>query len=367
MRLPRKISQLIMLISLATNATDEERNFFKVRNWMRANDCDLENNSSLNVVGELFDIFDCLNSSNLVKNSSQSIIWTEQLTGASLTSLRKYFSEKNLVGAGKLLADFWNSEDSYLGAVYTHPVVGLRSKLAELLILWRMYCTVRSRADISLADMGYLSKVGNPSGLRYKNSLINALSIRHSYDAWQISRISNDGDVILEIGGGHGSLAGKALQKKRLKYIDVDLIETLYSAYYFLRVSCPDLKIFFCTSPEDVADIKNILQKHDLVLVPSIFKDSLHNFDVNVIFNSYSFSEMRQVDIDGYMELIHRLAPKFLLHENFTGDENLEDGILKGLVSARNFRPVGYREVCLTKSVDFRNTDCRRFLFVKLD
>jgi putative sugar O-methyltransferase len=361
MKIFNKISKLIRYLNFYLQSNQSEKKLFSPKNWVEINYSESE--SGLKIANELINIYYKITPPPFKLN--QSNIWKKQIFGKSLSLLKLHLTKKNASSVNNLLLNFWNSEDSFLGATYTNKPKKILAKLAEILVLYQMYFNLKKTIDIELSDLSYLSLCGNPSGLRYKNTIINHLSIRQAFDVQQISKLVSDGDVVLEIGGGHGSLAGKLSNKKKITYIDIDLPESLYSAYYFLRISLPNIRILFCTSSDEVINIKNLYKDFDIFLIPNYLSKYLNKIELAVIFNSYSLSEMRITDIEEYMNLIEKLKPNFFLSENYTADRNIIEDTNRSLINSRNFKPKGYKIISETKSIDYRNSDCRRFLYIK--
>ena len=102
--------------------------------------------------------------------------------------------------------------------------------------------------------------------------------------------------TIFEIGGGYGGLIREVLLRRQVRYINCDLPETLYLAYFFLRNAMPHLSIKWID--EDMAGA-------DVVLVPSGKRGAVTACDV--AFNCHSLSEMGKDTVADYVGLINRL------------------------------------------------------------
>ncbi len=128
----------------------------------------------------------------------------------------------------------------------------------------------------------------------------------------------------LEIGGGYGGLA------RILKILDpgraitlVDMPESLWFAYVFLRSSFPDAT-FVCVTPESAsrADAANF----DFMLVPTNALSVLSGRRFDLAFNSQSLSEMRTETYDCFMELLQdRTDTRWFYNLNRFGRH--EDGL----------------------------------------
>lgn len=149
------------------------------------------------------------------------------------------------------------------------------------------------------------SEIGNPSLFKVDDTLISHDNPRFNYYALQTLSLAPHS--VLEIGGGYGGLALmlSKLSKEHIRYINIDLPETLYLAYYFLSRSGVNVKWALDDIPEA-----------DVVLVPAD-KKHLVKGHVDVVLNSYSFSEMGKASSDEYLSLINaEWQPRHFFHEN---------------------------------------------------
>lgn len=148
-----------------------------------------------------------------------------------------------------------------------------------------------------------IPEIGNPSHFYLDGSRILHDTPRFNYYAWRIHDMNPQS--ILEIGGGYGGLALQLLRDKQIRYVDIDLPETLYLAYYFLSKAGFDVKWALENIPEA-----------DVVFVPADRKHLVkESFDV--VFNSYSLSEMGKASSDEYLNLINTVwQPRHFFHEN---------------------------------------------------
>ena len=157
------------------------------------------------------------------------------------------------------------------------------------------------------------SKVGNPFGLIHKRKILLPDALRHYYFSQKIINClkGNKKNLIIEIGGGYGGLA-KILKLSKLNhiFIGIDLIETLFIQYYFLKKQGIKVKII-----DKIDDIR----KDYVNLVPfnysKNFLKKLNN--CTLLFNSRSFSEMDLKVLKKYFNLINNyLKPTYIYHEN---------------------------------------------------
>lgn len=155
-------------------------------------------------------------------------------------------------------------------------------------------------------------KCGNAFGyLTDRGDLITADAPRHVYFAEKILGLlsSSRAQYIVEIGGGYGGLCFEVMRQikdRQVKYIDCDLPETLYMAYFFLRKALP--------SSVTIAFAIDKIPEADVVLVPAQLKHLIRK--ANLVFNANSLSEMGKKTVREYFDLIHEVKPEFFLHQN---------------------------------------------------
>ena len=144
---------------------------------------------------------------------------------------------------------------------------------------------------------------GNPRCFLIDDVPIDADQPRFNYHATRIKGLAPR--TVLEIGGGYGGLVRQLKKQIDIQYVDIDLPETLYLAYYFLSKTGFDVKWALEGIPEA-----------DVVLVPTDRKHLVKgSFDV--VFNSYSLSEMGKSSSDEYLDLINtEWKPRSFFHEN---------------------------------------------------
>jgi hypothetical protein len=189
-----------------------------------------------------------------------------------------------------------------------------------------------------------MPKTGNPYGAMIGNHIVSADCPRHDYFSLKLKKLLGEQKkakpVILEIGGGYGGLALQILRRvDKVCYLDCDLMESLYIAYYFIRKSTDRTVVWALDGiPADA-------WKADVIMVPA------HNYaridgSIDVVFNANSLSEMSRETIDGYIGLVHRLMPSYFLHQNsnFLLFPNSERHI-ETLASQFPINPMSYEEI----------------------
>lgn len=175
---------------------------------------------------------------------------------------------------------------------------------------WREF-TEQDDKDLPMLDM---PRVGNPYGVLTNNVLISADHPRHDYYALKLAELARelkrDHPVVLEIGGGYGGLC---LQFHRRTahgvFINCDLPESLYLAYYFLRRGTNKNIVWAIDA------MPSLNAGADIMLVPAQRREIITG-PIDIFFNANSLSEMEQKTVEDYMRLLHRLAPAYFLHQN---------------------------------------------------
>lgn len=106
--------------------------------------------------------------------------------------------------------------------------------------------------------------------------------------------------IILEIGGGYGALA-RVLKSIRpgLRYVILDLPESLYFSSTFLRLNFPEARTVYVTEKGQLTE------PADFVFVPAARVDWLSDLTIDLIINVASLGEMTQSAVDRYMQLVN--------------------------------------------------------------
>lgn len=156
-------------------------------------------------------------------------------------------------------------------------------------------------------------QIGNPYGLEFKEKILMPDTPRHYYFAKKIKDLTKSKKVsLVEIGGGYGGMSKLIFQLiNKCNYYSIDLFEGCLLQYYFLRKCNVNVKIVF-----DAEE----LEKNCVNLIP-YSKDCIKIFkkinNVDLVFNSRSFSEMRKSIIKNYFDNINNyFKPNYILHEN---------------------------------------------------
>jgi len=197
----------------------------------------------------------------------------------------KYLSSLN--NAEKLepiLADMFNNEATY--GIFSYDGLNSQSNLRDL-DEWKK--SVKNRKDIG-SSFGVLPDAP-----------------RHDYFAEKILELKPK--RILEIGGGYGGLILQILRRNtKVQYVNIDLPETLYLAYNFLKRQGFDVHFSLDGSI-----------KGQITLMPNTLKVK---WNPDIVFNSASLSEMKKETALSYLKNIRTAwKPKYFYHMN--SDYNL--------------------------------------------
>lgn len=163
--------------------------------------------------------------------------------------------------------------------------------------------------------------IGNPYGYNIDGYIINVNEFMNNYRAEFVKNIIFNVEglkkgVVAEIGGGYGNFAYHLNKHEdNLTYINFDLIENLMISSYYLKMAFPNKRILLYN--ENLKNINNeILQQYDIILMPNYMIDKLDDRTVDFFINTISLSEMSYLNIDEYINQIHRTTKKYFYHEN---------------------------------------------------
>ncbi|TSC87196.1 MAG: hypothetical protein G01um10148_301 [Parcubacteria group bacterium Gr01-1014_8] len=206
----------------------------------------------------------------------------------------KALRDNNPDALAAILANLFQEDASY--GFYTYETDSLQAGIRADLAVWNEFVEQNDISPLSMPD------VGNPHGIVVGGVLVAPFQPRHDYCAQKIHSLGPK--TVLEIGGGYGGLALQLSRRSNVKYIDCDLPETLYVAYYFLKKAGLNVKWAIDTWPDA-----------PIVLVPANRKKLIQKADL--VFNGLSFSEMGRETVDGYFKFINNVwKPRYIFHQN---------------------------------------------------
>jgi putative sugar O-methyltransferase len=118
----------------------------------------------------------------------------------------------------------------------------------------------------------------------------------------KIEKYIKEKSMVLEIGGGFGSLARIIIKNKNTKYFLIDLPEANLLSNYYLKNFFPEKKIFNYLDFKNL-DIEKEINNFDIFIIPpNTLKSKKLFFDF--IINTRSFMEMKMNIIQEYFDLI---------------------------------------------------------------
>jgi putative sugar O-methyltransferase len=164
----------------------------------------------------------------------------------------------------------------------------------------------------------YPKEIGNMHGMGIDGKSIMLPSFNQSYFAQRIENLLGrlpKKAVILEIGGGYGSIPYHLFKHTSLKvtYVLVDLPEMCTLASYFLMNHFPDKKVLlYGDGPVDFSNLTD----YDIVILPNFCLPQLPSQSFDLVFNSHSMCQMEPATLKEYLFQINRICTGFFLHAN---------------------------------------------------
>ena len=153
----------------------------------------------------------------------------------------------------------------------------------------------------------------------------NDLNCSYEHDwndlRWQkgaslIMKHSSCKDVVIEIGAGsHATVAGLVLANSKVKcYIVCDLVPVLLLAYYNIS---KNYKTHYVTSGDS---LETLIEHNECIMLPHHMADKLYSLNQSLYYNSYSFSEMSDIEIREYMDVILTTNSRLVSENYMTGN-----------------------------------------------
>lgn len=215
-------------------------------------------------------------------------------------SYMKALQQNDREALATILSNLFRMDASYglISCDVTENPVALESSLLLDIDAWKEF----TEQD----DMSYLSmpNVGNPYGASIDDTLICCDQPRHDYFALKIKSL--EPETVLEIGGGYGGLALQLSRRAKVQYINCDLPETLYLAYYFLSRAGKRVEWAIDEWPQDA----------EMIFVPANKKEKVPD-EIDLVFNANSLSEMSRETVQDYLQSINNTwKPRYFLHQN---------------------------------------------------
>jgi putative sugar O-methyltransferase len=230
------------------------------------------------------------------------------------------------------------------------------------------YFLILDKYPKSLVDQLIEVNIGNPKYYKINENKINFNELFIINFLFQILKyINHENNIVLEIGGGFGSLASK-IKKKRpnTKYILIDLPESLNLQIYYIKSLYPDSKILLYEEFNskflniDHLDPNFFFKEVDFIFLPPNSINKLKKFGrfVNIFINTRSFQEMDIQMIREYFEFIDSAIVeggvfyncnkynKFINNKNIRFSEYPYRNNWDCLSSAQSFNQPNIHELC---------------------
>ncbi len=120
---------------------------------------------------------------------------------------------------------------------------------------------------------------------------------------------------IIELGGGCGHLARTLkLFMPNSVYVDIDIPETLYFSYIFLKLNFPEAKTCYVT---DLYQLDSGIDQYDFVFIPTKFVGAIIAYEFDLFINTASLGEMSNTNIRYWMGFVQgRLRVKYFFGLN---------------------------------------------------
>lgn len=139
--------------------------------------------------------------------------------------------------------------------------------------------------------------------------------VAHCLEIQKYCTIPKSGLRILELGGGCGHLARTLkLFIPNSVYVDIDIPETLYFAYIFLKLNFPHARTCYITDPSQLQDG---IQEFDFVFIPTTFAECILQDEFDLFCNTASLGEMTNPVIRYWMDFVqNKLKVKYFFGLN---------------------------------------------------
>ena len=128
---------------------------------------------------------------------------------------------------------------------------------------------------------------------------------------------------VLEIGAGMGGFARIAkLRNPSIRYVIIDLLDTISLSYTFLRLNFPDARVILVHNKTELSALDLSV---DFIFIPAHLVEDIEPMHFDLVVNSFSLGEMPQPVVDSYMDLIQETLDvdrfyslnRYLQHEKF--------------------------------------------------
>ena len=192
-----------------------------------------------------------------------------------------------------------------------NPSGVIKEKMVDWYIAYLMGCGHNIfDMDITIQE----SSISNPANnVKRANRLLTPDFLRTvnlSLEIQKFCGLPKSNLRIVELGGGCGHLARTLkLFMPNSVHVDIDLPETLYFAYIFLKLNFPHAKTCYVTDP---SQLKDGIQEFDFVFIPTMFAECILQEEFDLFYNTASLGEMTNAHIRYWMDFVqNRLRVKY--------------------------------------------------------
>ena len=209
-------------------------------------------------------------------------------------------------------------------------------------------------SDISESDIGNPENQFSFDGNTYSRSMLNyALGINFLKKHVDTSDI----EVVMEVGGGFGTLGEILLADERNNafYIDVDIAPTNFASSYYLEQLLGEEHFgsFEKIKGKGTLEISELRNMYKATVLPSFEIERLEG-EIDLFVNFISFQEMEPAVVENYLKHVVRLKPKYILLRNMNKGKNkkmvdtpvvsdhYDEFVGNYELVATNVRPFGY-------------------------
>jgi len=190
--------------------------------------------------------------------------------------------------------------------------------IKEKMVDWYIAYLMRSGHSIFNLDITIQESPISANSVRRGDRLLTPDFLRTVILSLQIQEycsIPKSKFRIVELGGGCGHLARTLkLFIPNSVYVDIDIPETLYFAYIFLKLNFPHAKTCYVTDPSQLRDG---VQEFDFVFIPTMFAECILQDEFDLFCNTASLGEMTNPVIRYWMDFVqNRLKVKYFFGLN---------------------------------------------------
>ena len=207
-------------------------------------------------------------------------------------------------------------------------------------------------SDISESKFGSPENQFEFDGKTYSRSMLNyALGINFLKQHVDTSEI----EVVMEVGGGFGTLGEILLSDKRNNafYIDIDIAPTNFASSYYLEqlLGEENFGSFEKLKDRKCLDISTLKNEFQATVLPSFEIERLEG-EIDLFVNFISFQEMEPHVVENYLKHVIRLKPKFIMLRNMNQGKN-ETRVETPVISEHYDQFVGSYELVATNVQPF--------------